>query len=233
MRAFRKRHSYGTILIDLERREPVDLLPDRESKTVSAWLKAHPGVEIVGRDRSPLYAEGSKLGAPRAEQVADRWHLLKKVVEVLKEFLNQRQSELNKPRQAIINRRRQPMGTIKMPSDRRTGAKKKTRQKRLELYNKGQAVKKEGSTQNEIGRRLGISKQSAGRLIQAEAFPERSPFPPRKTAVDIYADYLRERWTEGGQNACGLWRELKERGLNGASGAVLDIFVCGCATRQS
>lgn len=218
--AFRKRHIYGTILIDLETREPVDLLPDRESKTVSEWLKAHPGVEIVARDRSPLYAEGIKLGAPQAEQVADRWHLLKNVVEVLKEFLNQRQSELNKARQSIINSRSQPMETIKMPSDRRTGAKKQTRQKRLELYNKVQALKNNGSTQNEIVRQLGISKQYARRLIQADAFPERSPFPPRKTSVDIYADYLRQRWTEGCQNASGLWRELKERGFQGASGAV-------------
>ena len=95
--AFLKRHNYGTILIDLEAREPVDLLPDRESKTVSDWLKAHPGVEIVSRDRSMQYAEGITLGAPEAEQVADRWHLLKNVVDVLKEFLNQPHQIFRKP----------------------------------------------------------------------------------------------------------------------------------------
>ncbi len=70
--AFRKRHTYGTILVDLETREPVDLLPDRESKTVAQWFKAHPEIEVVARDRSQEYAEGIALGAPRAEQVADR-----------------------------------------------------------------------------------------------------------------------------------------------------------------
>ena len=218
--AFRKRHNYGTILIDLETREPVDLLPDRESKTVADWLKAHPGVEIVARDRSPLYAEGITLGIPAAEQVADRWHLLKNVVDILKEFLNQHHPEFHQARQAIISRQSSAVETVNLPSDRRTRAKEQTRQKRHELYNKVQALKKDGGTQNEIVRRLGISKQYARRLIHAATFPERSPFPPRQTSVDIYADYLHRRWTEGCQNASELWREIKEQGFAGARGAV-------------
>lgn len=218
--AFRKRHTYGTILIDLESRKPIDLLPDRESKTVSEWLKAHPGVEIVARDRSPLYAEGITLGAPAAKQVADRWHLLKNVVDVLKEFLNQHHSEFNQARQAIINRHNNPIQTDNFPSDRRTQAKEQTRQKRLELYNQVQTLKKDGCRQNEIIRRLGISKAYARRLIRAEAFTERSPFPPRKTSVDIYADYLHRRWAAGCQNASELWREIREQGFQRAMGAV-------------
>ena len=62
--AKRKGQSYGTILVDLERRRPVDLLPDREAETLAAWLKAHTGVEIVTRDRSRAYAEGITGGAP-------------------------------------------------------------------------------------------------------------------------------------------------------------------------
>ena len=218
--AFRKRHHYGSILIDLESRKPVDLLPDRESKTVSDWLKAHPGVEIVSRDRSMQYAEGITLGAPEAEQVADRWHLLKNVVDVLKEFLNQHTPEFQKARQAIIERNSKSAEMIKMPVDRRTKAKEQTRTARLELYRQVQALKKDGCTQNEIARRLGISKQYTRRLIRAETFPERSPFPPRKTSVDIYADYLHRRWTEGCQNATHLWGELKKQGFQGTPGAV-------------
>jgi transposase len=218
--AFRKRHHYGTILIDLETRQPIDLLPDRESKTVAEWLKAHPGVEIVARDRSPIYAEGITLGAPEAEQVADRWHLLKNGVDILKEFLNQHHSEFSRARQVVISRQSGAVETVSLPSDRRTKAKAQTRRKRLELYNRVQALKKDGGTQNEIVRRLGISKQYARRLIHAETFPERSPFPPRRTSVDIYADYLHRRWTEGCQNASELWREIKEQGFAGARGAV-------------
>jgi transposase len=177
-------------------------------------------VEIVSRDRSMQYAEGITLGAPQAEQVADRWHLLKNIVDVLKEFLNQHQPDLHKARQAIIKHQSNPAEIMKMPIDQRTKAKAETRQKRLELYGKVQALKKDGCTQNEILRRLGISKQYARRLIHAEIFPERSPFPPRRTSVDKYADYLHRRWKEGSQNATRLWRELKEQGFQGTLGAV-------------
>jgi transposase len=75
---------YGTLLLDLERRQVVDLLPDREMTTLAAWLKAHPGVEIVSRDRSSAYSEAVKTSLPPAIQVADRFHLaqnLKSTVE--------------------------------------------------------------------------------------------------------------------------------------------------------
>ncbi|UZR96294.1 ISL3 family transposase [Chondrinema litorale] len=70
--AFRKGDNYGTILVDLEKNKPIDLLPDRTSETLKNWLEAHPGIEIISRDRSGAYAEAAKQGAPDALQVADR-----------------------------------------------------------------------------------------------------------------------------------------------------------------
>lgn len=95
--AFRKGQRYGTILVDLERHRVIDLLPDREAATLAAWLKAHPGVEVVSRDRSPTYASAIHEGAPGAVQVADRFHLLMNVREAVEKVM-MRQNRLLRSR---------------------------------------------------------------------------------------------------------------------------------------
>jgi transposase len=77
----------SAIFIDLERRCATDLLPDREAETLSGWLKVHPVVEIVSRDRSPAFASGTNDGAPQVVQVADRWQRLKNVRDALEQLL--------------------------------------------------------------------------------------------------------------------------------------------------
>lgn len=74
--AFRKGHTYGTVLVDLERRKVVDLLPERSQESLVAWLRKHPEIRVATRDRSNIYREGLAKGAPGAVQVTDRWHLL-------------------------------------------------------------------------------------------------------------------------------------------------------------
>jgi len=85
--ALRKGRVYGTILVDLERRRPVDLLPERTAETVATWLRAHPGVDIIARDRAQDYARGATEGAPEATQVADRFHVLCNLHDVLTRYL--------------------------------------------------------------------------------------------------------------------------------------------------
>ena len=85
--AWRRGRRFGTIIIDLERRRPLDLLPDRDADQVAAWLQQHPGITAVARDRSGLYADAAARGAPAARQVVDRWHLLHNLGEALEQFL--------------------------------------------------------------------------------------------------------------------------------------------------
>src|SRR5829696_5855256 len=92
--AFRRGHRYGTILVDLERHEVIDLLEDREAGSVIAWLKRHPEITVITRDRSGEYAEAAGKGAPQAMQVADRWHLLHNLAAVLEELFLQKRKTL-------------------------------------------------------------------------------------------------------------------------------------------
>ncbi len=86
--AWRKGCTYGTIIVDLEKRKVIDLLPDREAATLTDWLFAHPDIETVARDRSITYRNGIMMGRPYATQIADRWHLLSNLGDVLEKIVN-------------------------------------------------------------------------------------------------------------------------------------------------
>jgi transposase len=94
--AFQRGRTYGSILVNLESHRPVDLLADRSAETFSRWLLSHPGVEVISRDRSTEYLRGATEGAPHAQQVIDRWHLLKNLREALQRLLNRLHDELAK-----------------------------------------------------------------------------------------------------------------------------------------
>ena len=85
--AWRKGHHYGTILVDLERHQVIDLLPDRDAVTLAEWLARHPEIDLITRDRAGVYQQAAACGAPQAQQVADRWHLLKDLRETLERYL--------------------------------------------------------------------------------------------------------------------------------------------------
>jgi len=77
--AWKKGATYGTILVDLQSHKPIELLPDRTAETAEAWLRTHPEVEIVSRDRGGDYAAAARKGASQAQQVADKFHGARKI----------------------------------------------------------------------------------------------------------------------------------------------------------
>ena len=86
--SWRKSWRYGTIIVDLERRKVMDILEDRSVASVAQWLKRHPSIAVVSRDRCGLYAQAAREGAPQASQVADRFHLIQNLRLAIEEKMS-------------------------------------------------------------------------------------------------------------------------------------------------
>jgi hypothetical protein len=89
--------NYGTILVDLEKRKVADLLPVCSADSFAGWLRQHPGVSVISRDRQGLLAEGGQAGAPQAKQVADRFHLIQNLQQAVQLELTCQRAHLKIP----------------------------------------------------------------------------------------------------------------------------------------
>jgi transposase len=225
--AWRKRHRYGTILCDLEQGKVIDLLPERSEKSTGDWMRRHPGTEIVSRDRASLYAEAATRAAPQAVQVADRWHLLHNMSEALIDALAPHHRLLDEvakatstPSEAVAVATTPLTNTDTLPRSRRQRMRQQAnRERRIALYEAVMEQLRQGATQVDIAHRFGLGLRTIRRWIRAHGFPERKS-TPHATKVDLYGEYLRQRWREGCHNASQLWRELCERGFTGQHASV-------------
>ena len=243
--AYKRGETYGTILVDLERHQVIDLLPDRSGDSVKGWLQGHPEIEVISRDRASSYADAARQGAPQAIQVADRFHLTKNVREKLKDLLDRKRSclplveessvhlapaqrqagqeteRLNEQSLALVDGAVPDQLDASAPSRPLTAPERRrkvSRDKRYALYEEVRALRKQGLRNSAIADALGISRPTVRRFLAAEQFPERlaSPKRPRQGIVAPYLPFLRERWQAGCHNGHQLFREAKARGYPGS-----------------
>lgn len=206
--AWRRGAAYGTVLVDVETRRPVDLLPDRSAESVAAWLDAHPGVEVICRDRAGCYAEGTRRGAPLAIQVADRWHLLHNLTAAVERVVARHRGSLREP-----DKEPDPPVAGSGEGEQSPGAAR-TRARHAEVH---QAVRR-GLTITEISRDLRLDRKTIRRYVNATTAEEllgegRSP---RKALLDQHLPYLHQRWDEGCRSTNQLLEELRTRGYRGS-----------------
>jgi transposase len=224
--AIHKGLTYGTILIDLERHRPVDLLPDRTAETFAAWLQTHDGVEVIARDRGGAYADGARQGAPAAIQVADRWHLAKNLGEALERLLDRHHDALRAADLATAATNAPPPdppppSPAPVRSPTRAECAKQHRCARREARDREiRALAAQGHGVRAIARTLGVGRRTVRRTLRAAPGPRVSSYTPRLSSLTPYEAYLRERWDAGCQNTAQLWRELRAQGFPGSPSTV-------------
>ena len=221
--AYKKGQSYGTIVVDLERHRVIDLLPDRTTDTVAAWLKSQPTIEIVSRDRANAYSDAAPQGAPQAQQVADRWHLLHNLTEAMQQVIERHYSHLremiqqarreksNHPKQA------EPISMTMAPPAAAEQLQQVRQERRQARCDEVLGLYEQGTSLRSIARQLRMHRRLVRQYIRLGAVPPRTPYPRRPCELDAHADYVAQRWQEGYRNSAQLWRELRERGFRGSS----------------
>ena len=227
--AMRKGRVYGTIVVDLERRRPVDLLPDRTAATVTAWLEVRPAVAVVARDRSPEYTRGVSAGAPQATQVADRYHLLTSLREALVRYLQRVRSAL---RRHLLgpDDQEQTAGTpleIEAPPfpGFDPGPARRARQaarhaERERRFRQVQEAHTRGLNLRQIAQETGFSLKTVRLWVRVDALPPERRGGRRGGKVAPYGPYLLRRLAEGCTNQRRLWQEITAQGFVGTRSLV-------------
>ena len=226
--AFRRGHVYGTIVIDIETHRPLDVLPDRTADTVADWLKQHPGIQIVCRDRAGAYAEAARIGAPDAVQVADRWHLWHNLCEAVDKTVAAHRGELQPdlPEHTEQAPPDKVMPDKVMPDQPASPADPAVAVGTLvvrtrERYAAVQALRQRGRSITAIGRELGLDRRTARRFVRAEHVEDLlAKAQSRESLLDAFKPYLHERFNAGHTDAASLTLEITALGYRGSDKTV-------------
>jgi transposase len=216
--SLRRGTRYATVLIDMERHEPIDVLATRDADPLVEWLQAHPGVEVIVRDRGGAYADAARRGAPNAMQVADRFHLVQNVGAALDEVVRSRgrRKEIERVQietaEPIVVPTAPPLPPG--PAQQRARA---ARARRVARWENATALHAEGTSLHAIALQLGINRKTVRKLVRTPAPPRNRPRPPRPSGLSSpslqpFVGYLQDRWQDGCHNVSQLHRELEAQG---------------------
>jgi transposase len=228
--AQRKGQRYGTVLIDIERRSPIALLPDREAATLSQWLQTHPGIAVICRDRAGAYAEGARNGAPDAIQVADRFHLLRNVADAVQLVFEQHRTVLKsvkaEPLTAVASvetasvseRAVEQEGTSQpMSVSMAAEVAPPPSPPRSERYEQVCKLAQQGWPFTAIAKAVGLHRKTVSLYVRG-VFSQRRP---SRSILDPYKPYLLARWNAGHWTGTQLWQEIQQQGYRGKRTTVL------------
>jgi transposase len=207
--AWKRGRRYGTVLVNLETNEVIDLLPDREAATVAAWLRDRPGVEIVARDRAGAYADGIRQGAPGAVQVAERWHLLRNLGEAVQALGDRHCAAARRAAQHVRAHLKVAQESAAIPVDHSkppsmpTAAQQASAAplaRRQSQYEEAARLHSVGATISRIAAEIGVDRKTVRgwlRLGQAPLWQQ----PSSDSILDPFKSLLGRRWSEGCHNA--------------------------------
>ena len=222
--AFRRGRDYGTVLVNAETGEPVDLLRDRDACTFAEWLKEHPGAEVICRDRAGAYADGARQGAPDAIQVADRWHLYHNLAGHAGKTVARHRGCLEEP--APEPDPHEPAGSQPARDLQQAAAAAAARRaedsalavRTRQRYEHVQALRTQGKGIKPIMRETGLAKETVRRFYRAASADEllAKIHGGRPSLLDDHKPYLHQRWNQGCTNVRQLHAELRERGYRGS-----------------
>lgn len=228
--AYRKGQRYGTVLIDVERRTPIALLPDREASTLSQWLQKHPGIEVICRDRAGAYAEGARSGAPDALQVADRFHLLRNVADAVQLVFDQHRKVLKSvtadPLTSAASaeaasgsaRAAEPEVTAQPPVNPPAAeVAPLPSQPRTERYEQVCRLAQQGWPFTAIAQAVGLHRKTVSLYVRGAFSPRRHS----RSILDPYKPYLLARWNAGYWTGTQLWQEIQQQGYRGKRSTAL------------
>ena len=222
--SFRRGRTFGTVLVDLQLHQILDLLPDRQKETAAAWMKKHPEITHVSRDRGKDYAAAAKEGAPQAIQVADRYHIGQNLAEAVQELLARVLTELKKTKPEDSGGKLQPTQLPLAIDEWRPAPGKRVEQavatRRAEREDRYQQVvdwRKQGLTSRQIAARLAMNERTVRHWLQQQTAPDVRPRRKYASDFDAYAPYVIERWKSGCRNGAQLWREIAAQGYPGSA----------------